>query len=801
MDFSDFLKTNLVCLDGATGTLLQRAGLKPGDRPEDWNLSHPETIRRIHREYFDAGANVVGTCTFGANTLKYSAEELRAVIRAAVDNAAAAREESSGAQEKFIALDIGPTGKMLKPFGDLDFEDAVAIFAQTVRIGVECGVDLIFIETMSDGYETKAALLAAKENSALPVLLSNAYGKDCRLMSGADVASITALAESMGAAAIGANCSLGPAELRGVIDELLLRSSIPVLFKPNAGLPHDENGEAVFDVSVEEFAREIKAAVEKGVRVFGGCCGTTPAFIRKCNELLKDVSPKPLIEKNLTVISSRSRAVEFGGTPVLIGERINPTGKKRLKQALLEHDVTYVLDEGINQCAHGAEVLDVNVGVPGIDEGETLRELVRELQNVTEAPLQIDTSSPSAMEKALRIYNGKALVNSVNGKRESMEAIFPLVKKYGGTVIALTLDESGIPATIAGRMAIARRIINCAAEYGISKKDLIFDTLAMSVSADAQAARITLETLREISQELGCRTSLGVSNVSFGLPNRDCVNAVFFAMALENGLSAAIMNPYSTEMLKTYHAFCALNAQDENCAKYISFAGRLVGEGTQSVALPAASVKSATESLRDAIVAGLAERAGELTQDLLARVKPLDIVTGEIVPALDKVGVGFERKEVYLPQLLMSAEAAKKAFEKIKAAMPNDAESAERRDEIVLATVKGDIHDIGKNIVRMMLENYGFGVVDLGKDVPPQTIVDYVVTHRVPLVGLSALMTTTVPAMAETVAQLHRDAPDCKIVVGGAVLNAEYAATIGADKYAADAMETVRWAEELLRGK
>lgn len=800
MKFSEFLKEKLVFLDGGMGTLLQEQGLTPGEYPERWNLTHPEAVTAIHRDYFDAGSNVVCTNTFGANTLKFSAEELEQIVRAAVNNARAAREQSRSPKEKFIALDIGPSGKLLKPLGDFDFEDAVRMFSETVRLGVKFGVDLILIETMNDSYETKAAVLAAKENAALPVLVSNAYGEDGKLMTGATPAAMTAMLEGLGADAIGANCSLGPKQLRGVVRELLRNASVPVLLKPNAGLPRAVDGRAVFDVSAEEFSKEIAALVGEGVRVIGGCCGTTPAYIRALRERVGGVFPVPVEPKNLTVVSSYTHAVTFGGAPVLIGERINPTGKKRFKQALVEKDMDYILSEGVSQQEKGVHILDVNVGLPDIDETAMLTDTVCELQAILDLPLQIDTSDGLAMESALRRYNGKAMINSVNGKKESMEAIFPLVKKYGGLVVALTLDENGIPETAEGRFQIARKILDTAARYGVDRKDIVFDTLAMTISADNTAALATLSALRRIRTELGCHTSLGVSNVSFGLPNRDAVNSTFFAMALENGLSAAIMNPYSADIMKTYYTYKALKGLDANCAEYIGAADSF------AVSLPAASApaeKAAEPSgseLQRAVAKGLKDKAAELTGALLHSIPPLDIVNNEIIPALNEVGVGFENKTVYLPQLLMSAEAAKSAFEVIKAAMAGGEKTA-GKGVFVIATVRGDIHDIGKNIVKLLLENYGFDVVDLGKDVPPETVVQAVVERHAPLAGLSALMTTTVSAMEETVRLLKEKAPWCKTVVGGAVLTKEYAEKIGADQYARDAMETVRYAEAVIRSE
>ena len=789
MTFRELLKTNIVRLDGGMGTLLQAKGLQPGELPERWNLSHPEVITAIHRAYFDAGSDVVSTNTFGANALKYDDKELEAVIRAAFENARAAKTRD----DQFIALDIGPSGKLLRPFGDLDFEDAVALFAKTVKLGVKYGADLILIETMNDSYETKAAVLAAKENSELPVLVSNAYGEDGNLMTGASPEAMVAMLEGLGVDALGANCSLGPHQLHAVVKRLLAAASVPVLVKPNAGMPCVVDGCTTFDITHAEFAQAVAAMVDDGARLIGGCCGTTPTYIRATCEAVAGKSPRPLVKRTDTVVSSYTHAVTLGGEPVLIGERINPTGKKRLKQALVEGDMEYLLKEGVAQQEKGVHILDVNVGLPEIDEPAMLTRAVCELQAICDLPLQIDTADAAAMAAALRRVNGKPLINSVSGKRESMATIFPLVKRYGGAVIALTLDESGIPETADGRVAIARRILETAAAYGIEKKDIIFDTLAMTISADGRSAMVTLEALRRIRDELGCHTSLGVSNVSFGLPVRDAVNSTFFALALENGLSAAIMNPYSSPMMQVYYAYRALHGLDENCAAYIEASA---GFATVSAAatVPAATVEESRSALQRAIVKGLQEEAAAVTAELLKTVEPLDIVSGEIIPALDTVGRGFENKTTYLPQLLMSAEAAKSAFACIKDAMP---QTAANGPCVVIATVKGDIHDIGKNIVKLLLENYGFTVVDLGRDVPPEAVAEAVLEHGAPLVGLSALMTTTVPAMEETIALLRERAPFCKVMVGGAVLTHEYAERIGADFYAKDAMEGVRYAESV----
>ncbi len=785
MNVLEFLKNRILLLDGGSGTLLQNAGLPSGELPERWNITHKDVVTKIHRDYFDAGSNVVYTNTFGANLLKFSKEELDEIVKCAVFCADTARNESTADGEKFIALDIGPTGKLIKPLGDLDFEDAVSIFAETVKLGVKYGVDLIVIETMNDSYETKAALLAAKENSDLPVFVTNAYGEDGKLMTGADAVAMAAMLEGLGADAIGANCSLGPRALFPVAEKLIERSSAPLIFKPNAGLPCIVDGKTVYDVTPDEFAEEVFSQIKKGVRIVGGCCGTTPEYIKALKSIIGDYIPDVITDKEITCVSSYTHAVDFGNSPVLIGERLNPTGKKAMKEALLSGDSGYILSEAIGQTEHGAHVLDVNVGLPGINETDVLKKSVCAVQSVCDLPLQIDTSDPSAMEAALRIYNGKPLINSVNGKEESMRKIFPIAKKYGGVLVALTLDENGIPATAEGRLKIAEKIIESAAEYGIRKKDIIFDPLCMAVSADRSAAETTIESIKLISAATGCPTSLGISNVSFGLPDRDFVNCTFFAECLESGLCAAIMNPYSEGMMRTYHSFRVLHGLDENCADYISFSEKNKKDE---------KTVSFDYTLRTAIEKGMKERSASLCEQLLGTNDPLAVVNEHIIPALDEVGRGFEDKKIYLPQLLMSAEAAKSAFDAVKSRLSR---SAAVKFPVVLATVKGDIHDIGKNIVKLLLENYGFAVTDLGRDVPPEKVLEAVIATSSPVVGLSALMTTTVPAMEETIKLLREKAPDVKIVVGGAVLTEEYAKSIGADFYASDAMETVRYCDGL----
>lgn len=800
MKILDYLKDNVVYLDGGTGTILQELGLKPGELPENWNITHTDEIKNIHKRYYDAGSNVVSTNTFGANDLKFDDEQLEKIVSVAVENVKWARANSSGKQEKFVALDIGPVGRLLKPFGDLEFEEAIKTFAKTIKMGVACGVDLIFIETMSDSYETKAAVIAAKENCDLPIFVSNAYNENQSLLTGASAEAVTTMLEGLGVNAIGVNCSLGPEQLIPVTSKIFECSSVPVIFKPNRGIPKIVNGKTTFDMSPQEFALQTVEAIKKGARIVGGCCGTTPEFISEIVSKTKSLKPLEITEKSNTVISSYTHVVDFKNVPVLIGERINPTGKKRFKQALREGDVDYILQEAINQQERKVDVLDVNVGLPEIDEVEMLKRVTVEIQAVINLPLQIDTTNVEAMEQALRLYNGKALINSVNGKEESMNAIFPLVKKYGGVVVALTLDENGIPSTAQGRVEIAKKILKVAEKFGIKKKDVIFDTLAMTVSADNFAGLVTLSALKTINDELGCRTSLGISNVSFGLPNRDTINSVFFACALQNGLSAAIMNPYSQETMKTFYAFKTLHGLDENCAQYIDFANNLQiasPQQTETVNVTVVPEKDDFSPLKKAVIKGLKEQVKGLAKELLKSSKPLDVINDEIIPALDEVGKRFEAKTAFLPQLLMSAECAKVAFDIIKEEISNSNSSPVEKCPFVIATVKGDIHDIGKNIVKLLLENYGFKVVDLGKDVDPQEIVEKVLELKSPLCGLSALMTTTVPAMEETIKLLHKQAPFCKVVVGGAVLTKEYAEMINADAYAKDALDTVKFAEKI----
>lgn len=800
MDVLSFLRDHIAVLDGAMGTMLQNAGMENGVLPEKLNLTDPELIISVHKAYFDAGSNIVCTNTFGANLLKYSEDELDAIIPAAIRNAKEAARRSVSSQDKFIALNIGPTGKMLKPLGDLDFEEAVRIFSFTARLGEKNGADLILIETMNDSYETKAALLAAKESASLPVFVSNAYGGDGKLLTGATPEALLPMLEGLGADAVGINCSLGPDALLPVLQRYLQLTNLPVFFKPNAGLPVMQNGKSVYNVSAEAFAASVIKTADLGVNGFGGCCGTNPDYIRPLAEAVKDRHPVLRTAKRRTVVTSYANATELGDAPVLIGERINPTGKKRFRQALLDSDFGYILQEAVQQQENGARILDVNVGIPEIDETSFLSKTTTELQAVTELPLQIDTTSVPAMELALRRYNGKAMINSVNGKEDSMRTIFPLAKKYGGVVVALTLDENGIPETAAERLEIAKKILQTAHSYGIQDHDLVFDPLCMAVSAMPKAAGVTLESVKLITEQLHCCTVLGVSNVSFGLPERCYLNSAFLLSALTLGLSAAIANPFDREIKKAFHTYAALNGFDAGFADYIGFAKQypsMLSEPARTgTAVSPSSAKSESD-LQNAVIKGIRQNAVSAAKALLSDCAPLDIIKNEIIPALNTVGEGFERKEIFLPQLLMSAEAAAAAFEEIKPAVSAaKTSSTDARVKIILLTVQGDIHDIGKNIVKLLLQNFGFDVMDLGKDVAPRDVLSAVKTTHAGIVGLSALMTTTLPAMEETVALLHKEAPWCKIIVGGAVLTPQYAASIGADRYAKDAMETVRYAQE-----
>lgn len=786
----------MTILDGGFGTMVQAAGLPPGKDPTDWNVENPAAVAAVHRAYAQAGSQVVMANTFGANRLKYhgvhSLDELTtAAIRLA---------RESGAEK--VALDIGPSGRLLKPSGDLDFEEAYAAFAEQVRLGAAAGADLVIIETMGDTRELKSAVLAAKENAALPIWATVALGEDGKLLTGASVECVAELLEGLGVDAYGFNCGLGPDRMLPFVERLAKVSTRPIIVKPNAGMPQIVDGKTVFTVGPDEFAAHVRHLVDAGARIIGGCCGTTPAHMAAIASIVpSERAPSSHRPDNLTRISSGLQVVDIHSHDgLVIGERINPTGKKLLREALKSGDVAYVMREAVKQTDANAVILDVNCGVPGIDEAEVLDHTLVAVESVATVPLQIDTSDPRALERALRHVNGKPLVNSVNGSRKSMDAVFPLVRKHGGVMVALCLDEAGIPETADGRLAIARRILEEGAKYGFGKSDFVFDALTLAVSADKSAALVTLETVKRLTEEIGVNTVLGVSNVSFGLPNRPALNNAMYTLAKRAGLSAAIVNPSVIAETDDEAAFDILLGRDENCLRWIAKCAE-----QQAAALAAGAANQPGADLKRAIIHGLKDDARQAAAtDIAGGKPPMSVVQDGIVPALEEVGGGFEKGRVFLPQLLMAADAAGAAFEAVRAALKAAREASGETDDavarpIVVATVKGDVHDIGKNIVRALLENYGFRVIDLGRDVEPERIVESARESNAFLVGLSALMTTTVGAMAETIRQLKAAGLGCRTCVGGAVVTQEYADEIGADFYGKDAMRTVRIAESLVK--
>lgn len=811
MNIRDEFGKRMLFFDGGMGSLLQERGLEQGELPETWNLKKPEELIRIHREYLEAGADIVLANTFGANRFKY--DNLDEIIAAGIANAKTAVRESG--KKAYVALDMGPTGKLLKPMGTLDFEEAVSVYAEVVRAGEKAGADLILIETMSDTYELKAAVLAAKENSSLPVMATVVFDEGHKLLTGASPENVVALLEGLRVDALGINCGLGPKQMKPIFERLARFASVPLIIMPNAGLPRVENGRTVYDVDPAEFAEDMAEIIAMGAWFAGGCCGTTPAHIRALTEKCRDFVPKALTKKDDTIVTSYSKVVLLGGKPAIIGERINPTGKSKFKQALRDNNMEYILEEGVKQADAGADILDVNVGLPEIDEVAMMKQTVYELQGILPLPLQIDTTNAEAMEAAMRIYNGKPMINSVNGKEEVMKEIFPLVRKYGGVVVGLTLDEAGIPTTAEGRLAIAEKIYRTAESYGIERKNIVIDALTMTMSTDDTSAGTTLEVVKKIKEQ-GGRTVLGVSNISFGLPHREILNAAFFSMAMSAGLSAGIINPNVASMRQAYDTYCVLGGFDSQCMNYIekyaalqtvttlappgtAGTGAAGGNGiTTDTTAGSNSAAGGIPALQNAIVKGLKEQAYRGTKEALASGRDtMDVINGELIPALDIVGQAFEKGTMFLPQLLMSAEAAKAGFAAVKEYVESTGTRQEKKGTVVIATVKGDIHDIGKNIVKVLLENYGFDVIDLGKDVPPEAVVEAVQQSGARLVGLSALMTTTVASMEETIKLLREKVPGCKVMVGGAVLTPEYADMIGADYYAKDAMQSVHYAEKI----
>ncbi len=772
----------ILFFDGGMGTELQKNGLRKGELPETLNVNSPEIVKKVHKSYLDAGCHIITTNTFGANSLKF--DNTTEIITKAVGIVKSAIQESG--KKAYTALDVGPLGKLLKPVGDLDFEDAYNLFKEQMTAGENAGADLILIETMSDLYEIKSAVLAAKENTKLPVFVSMIFDKNGTLLTGADIKTAVITLEGLGVDAIGMNCGLGPDQMLELLKEMTVYSSTPIFIQPNAGLPISVNGETVYNVTPEEFAEKQLEIVRNGAVALGGCCGTNPSHIKAMIDLCKNKKVKKPFNKGITAVTSYSKTAIFGIKPLIIGERINPTGKKMLKEALRQKDMEYIYREGVAQADFGAHILDVNVGLPEIDEAEMMTSAVTGLQSITNLPLQIDTASPDVLEKAMRLYNGKPMVNSVNGKECSMDSVFPLVKKYGGVVVCLTLDENGIPETVDGRMEIAEKIIKRAEDFGISKNDLIFDPLCMTVSTNKFNAQITLQSVERLSCELGVKTVLGVSNVSFGLPNRELINSTFFSLALQKGLDAGIINPKSEMMMNTYYSYNALRGLDDNFETYIAKATDVQTDS-----------KTDTVDLKTAVVKGLKDQAKSETEKELQTKTPLEIIDGILIPALNEVGKEFEENRVFLPGLLRSAETAGVSFDVLKNEMEKKGLQGEKKGKIILATVEGDIHDIGKNIVKVLLENYGYDVIDLGKDVKPEKVVDCAIKQNVHFVGLSALMTTTVPSMEKTVELIRENCPDTVVVVGGAVLTEEYAQMIGADYYGKDAMTTVRIAEKV----
>ncbi|MBR5471972.1 MAG: homocysteine S-methyltransferase family protein [Oscillibacter sp.] len=780
----DFLQNKLLFLDGAMGTVLQQRGLTPGGLPELLNLTDPQLLSSIYCEYIDAGSQVVYANTFGANSLKLAkaGHTVDEVISAAISIA-----KDAAAGRAMVALDIGPLGQLLEPMGSLTFEQAYDLFREIAEAGAKAGADLAVIETMTDLYEAKAALLAVKENTDLPVFVTMSFEQNGRTFTGCTAASMARTLEGLGADAIGLNCSLGPDLLVPILKELCENTRLPVIAKPNAGLPDPVSGH--YDMGPEDFAQALLPCLEAGVTIFGGCCGTSPDYIRQLRKVLDGKQPVPRHYDAAAFVCTPVTPCRLDGVRV-IGERVNPTGKKRFQQALLENDLDYILDVAVQQEDAGADILDVNVGFPGVDEVAMLPRVVKKIQSAVSLPLQLDSSNPAALEAGLRVYNGKAAVNSVNGEPEVLERILPIVKKYGASVVGLTLDKGGIPQTAEGRVAIARRILDAALSYGIPKEDLWIDCLTLTVSAQQEQAVETLKAVYTVRHELGLQTVLGVSNISFGLPNRILLTQNFLIQAMYAGLTLPIINPNQKEMMDAVSAFRVLSGEDMQCQDYVA---RFAGDSS-----PTASVKQDNLTLDDAIIRGLKADAARLAGIALQTEDELALVEGHLIPALDRVGEGYEQGKVFLPQLLSAAQAAQAVFEVIRTSIAEKGGTPVKKGAMVIATVQGDIHDIGKNIVKTVLENYGYDVLDLGRDVVPEAIVKAVRERKIRLVGLSALMTTTLPAMEETIKQLQQLPTPPVIVVGGAVVTPEYASTMGADYYAKDARQAVDVARKVL---
>ena len=786
-------------LDGGTGTMFQARGMKPGEDSTAFALAHPEVVEEVAREYLEAGAEFIYTPTFNMNPEKVAAlgETTMSLVKKLAAPALKLREEYAAVGRNIIvAFDVGPQGKMLEPMGDYTFEEAYEFYAEEAKAAAAIGADIIAIETMTNLYDVKAAVLAMKENTELPVMVTMSFEENGRTFTGNSIEAMAVTLEGLGVDAIGINCSLGPVQILPLIKELKTYTELPVVAKPNAGLPDPETGG--YDITCSQYVEAMKKYVDEGVDFIGGCCGTTPEYIKGMAEYAagcrSSQEPEASAPKPLKVCSG-SRVVTVDHVAV-IGERLNPTGKKKLKKALLEEDYDYVIAQAISQAEAGAEILDVNVGVPGIDEAAVMPKLIKKLQAATDLPLQIDSSNPEAIEAALRVYDGKAIVNSVNGDREVLDRVLPVVKKYGAAVIGLTLDSGGIPDTCQKRFEIAERILAAAREYGIPDEDVIIDSLTLTASAQQKEVDETLKTVRRVTEELKLATALGVSNVSFGLPLRSVVNRTFLTMAMENGLTLPIINPNDEDMMASIYAFNVLKNRDEGAAAFIdryadAEVAKITGKG--GVSRKSAEISPVAKAIDD----GIESEVAAVVEKLLGEMEPMDIVNGELIPALDRVGKGFEKGEIFLPAMMQSAQAAQAGFDVIKKAMEAGGSPGESKGDVVIATVKGDIHDIGKNIVRVIMENYGFNMINLGRDVPVQDVVDAVMAGGVKLVGLSALMTTTLPSMAETIQAVKAAAPDCKVMVGGAVLTEDYALEIGADFYCRDAMKSVEAAKKV----
>lgn len=789
MNFNKYMKTNIVIFDGAMGTMLQKKGLKLGQVPETLNVTERDKIIEIHKEYIKAGAKVITSNTFGANELKLA--KTGYTVESIIDAAITLANEAKDGNDVYIALDIGPIGELVEPMGTLSFDNAYEIFKRQVVQGVISGADLILIETMTDLYEMKAAVLAAKENSNLPVLATMSFEKDHRTFTGCLPSSMAITLEGLGVDGLGINCSLGPSEIYPIVQDLLKWTDVPVLVQANAGLPAVRNNEACYDVSEQEYATEAAKFAQLGVRMIGGCCGTTPEYIKAIKEKLQGISPVIQEKKIFSALCSPNNTVLIEGVKV-IGERINPTGKKLFKEALRNNDIDYILKQGISQVEAGAHILDVNVGLPEINEPEMMVNVIKKLQSVTNVPLQIDSSDIGAVEAGLRYCNGKPIVNSVNGEERVLDKILPLVKKYGAAVVGLTLDDRGIPNNAYDRYKIAEKIVEKAVSYGIKKEDVYIDTLTLTCSAQQKEVKETIKALSLVKDNLGVKTVLGVSNISFGMPKREIINETFLSIAMAAGLDLPIINPNDKSMMDKISAFNVLYNYDVGSKKYI-----------EKYATEKSEVKEANGDrkdnqfgLIDIVIKGLKENATSVVRELLKTKGELEIVNEYLIPALDVVGDEYEKGIIFLPQLIQSAETVKCAFDVLKESLKKNDSAGITKGKIILATVKGDIHDIGKNIVKVILENYNYDIIDLGKDVPIERVVEEAKKYNEPLiVGLSALMTTTMRSMAETINELRENNINCKVVVGGAVLTPEYAREIGADYYAKDAKDAVEIAK------